>query len=249
MSGMEDLVPIGEFAAASRLSQKALRLYDANGLLEPARVDPASGYRYYRLDQVPQGRLIGLLRAAGMSLEEIRAFVADPSAERLDSFEAALAEELGRRRRVLAYLRWSLAAKEETMFDVHTKHVREQRYVSRSTRTRIEGLESFIEGSIEKLTGEVERSGPPFVLYHGPVNEQDDGPVEVCVPAADGDNVLLAGEVAFTDVPASHQQFPEILEPYDAIWNWAKREGRELDGPAREIYYDEERWEIAWPLR
>ena len=246
---MEDLVPIGEFAAAARLSQKALRIYDANGLLAPARVDPASGYRYYRLDQVPQGRLIGLLRAAGMSLEEIRAFVAEPSAERLDAFEATLAEELGRRRRVLAYLRWRLAPKEESMFDVRTKRMPEQRYVSRSTRTRIEGLEPFVIGSIKELGGEVERAGPAFVLYHGPVNEQDDGPVEVCVPAAEGEQVLPAGEVAFTEVPSSHQQFPEILEPYDAIWNWAKEHGRELDGPAREIYHDEDRWEIAWPLR
>ena len=39
-------MPIGEFAAASRLSQKALRLYGEKGLLPPARVDPDSGYRY-----------------------------------------------------------------------------------------------------------------------------------------------------------------------------------------------------------
>ena len=41
-------MPIGPFAAASRLSPRALRLYDENGLLAPARVDPDSGYRYYR---------------------------------------------------------------------------------------------------------------------------------------------------------------------------------------------------------
>jgi len=245
---MEDLVPIGEFAAAAQLSQKALRLYDANGLLRPARVDAGSGYRYYRLDQVPQGRTIALLRAAGMPLEEIRGFVAHPSAARLDAFEAALADELGRRRRVLAYLRWSLAPKGESMFEVSTKHVPEQPYVSRSTRTRVDGLERFIVGSIDELSREVERAGAPFVLYHGAVNEQDDGPVEVCVPSESGDHVLPAGEVAFTQVPSTHQEFPEILEPYDAIWSWAKQHGRELDGPARDIYHDEQ-WEIAWPLR
>ena len=246
---MEDLVPIGEFAAASRLSQKALRLYDANGLLPPARVDRESGYRYYRVDQVPQGRTIALLRAAGMSLDEIRGFVADPSPARLEAFEAALEGELDRRRRVLAYLRWSLAPKEESMFEVSTKHVDEQPYVSRSSRTRIDGLEPFIVASIDELRQEVEHGGTPFVLYHGAVNEQDDGPVEVCVPAAGAEHVLPAGEVAFTEVPRSHQQFPEILEPYDAVWSWAKEHGRELDGPAREIYHDEERWEIAWPVR
>jgi DNA-binding transcriptional MerR regulator len=33
---MENLLPIGEFASASRLSQKALRLYGEKGLLAPA---------------------------------------------------------------------------------------------------------------------------------------------------------------------------------------------------------------------
>jgi protein phosphatase len=40
-----DLMSIGEFARRSRLSPKALRLYDELGLLPPARVDEDSGYR------------------------------------------------------------------------------------------------------------------------------------------------------------------------------------------------------------
>ena len=49
---------IGEFAAATRLSPKALRLYDELGLLPPARVDPDSGYRWYAEDQVERARLV-----------------------------------------------------------------------------------------------------------------------------------------------------------------------------------------------
>ena len=39
-----DLMTIGAFAGHTRLSAKALRLYDRLGLLSPARVDPDSGY-------------------------------------------------------------------------------------------------------------------------------------------------------------------------------------------------------------
>ena len=46
---------IGEFARRSGLSLKALRLYDARGLLQPVRVDPDSGYRHYDLGQAWQG--------------------------------------------------------------------------------------------------------------------------------------------------------------------------------------------------
>ncbi len=45
-------VSIGEFARRSRLSVKALRLYDELGVLIPARVDEASGYRYYDVAQL-----------------------------------------------------------------------------------------------------------------------------------------------------------------------------------------------------
>ena len=51
---------IGEFARRSRLSPKALRLYDELGLLEPARVDDDSGYRYYSATQVDRARLIAV---------------------------------------------------------------------------------------------------------------------------------------------------------------------------------------------
>ena len=45
------LVSIGEFSRLSRLSPKALRLYDELGLLVPDHVDPVTGYRVY--DKVP----------------------------------------------------------------------------------------------------------------------------------------------------------------------------------------------------
>ena len=73
---MENLVTIGRFAEAAQVSQKALRLYAANGLLPPARVDGDTGYRYYGVEQLHTARLIGLLRSAGMSLLEIRRLLA-----------------------------------------------------------------------------------------------------------------------------------------------------------------------------
>lgn len=42
-------MPIGPFSEMTRLSVKALRIYDDMGLLPPAMVDDASGYRYYEI--------------------------------------------------------------------------------------------------------------------------------------------------------------------------------------------------------
>ncbi len=247
---MENLMPIGEFASASRLSQKALRLYGENGLLTPAWVDPGSGYRYYGVDQLRTATLIALLRRAGMPLAEIREFLREPTAERLDEYERRATDEFAERRRVLRYTRRLL--KEEPMYDVLTRHDREQPYVSRTRRVLVPELEPFIVDTFREL-GRDEAAAPAFVLYHGPVNADEDGPVEVCVPAGDGDRRLPAGEVAFTQITGRQCQFPEILGAYDAVYRWVKEHGREPAGPAREIYLSgpgaDERLEIAVPLR
>ncbi|WP_433300171.1 MerR family transcriptional regulator [Actinoplanes sp. CA-030573] len=67
-----DLLTIGAFARAARLTPKALRLYDDLGLLPPAAVDPESGYRLYDPEQLAHARLIGRLREIGMPLADIR---------------------------------------------------------------------------------------------------------------------------------------------------------------------------------
>jgi DNA-binding transcriptional MerR regulator len=249
---MERLMSIGQFASASRLSLKALRLYDENGLLSPACVDPDTGYRSYSVGQLRSATLIRLLRAAGMPLVEIRRLLADPAVARIDEYEATLMDELADRQRLLGYVRRLL--KEEQMFEVSTKQVEEQRYVSRSKRVRVPELEPFIVSTIQTLSASHDGSGPAFSLYHGEVNETDDGPVEVCLPTAAGDRRLPAGEVAFTIAGGDACRFPEIIGAYDAVAGWAKAAGRDLDGPPREIYLshptaDEPQMEIAWPLR
>jgi DNA-binding transcriptional MerR regulator len=250
---MRDLIPIGQFAAASRLSAKALRLYDENGLLPPALVDPDSGYRYYRLDQLRDATFISLLRQAGTPLGEIRAFLADPSNVRVAELEVRLERDLGERRQVLRALRRLL--EEVPMFDVTTKTVEPQQYVSRSGRVRIDGLERFIVSTIEELMREHALADHAFTIYHGEVNEQDDGPVEVCMPTASGDKHLPGGEVAFTVATGEQCRFPEIIVAYDAVGYWAKENGREISGPPREIYRsdphagEEPKMEIVFPLR
>ena len=67
---------IGDFAEASRLSRKALRLYEERDILRPAYVDPESGYRYYQPDQLAAARLIRALRQIEMPLAAIQQLIA-----------------------------------------------------------------------------------------------------------------------------------------------------------------------------
>ena len=99
----EDLLPIGQFARLARLSVKQLRHYDEIGLLRPACVDAATGYRYYRAEQARTALSIGLLRSLDVPLPVVGRVLAG-SEGALESVRDALEAELARRRRTLASL-------------------------------------------------------------------------------------------------------------------------------------------------
>jgi effector-binding domain-containing protein len=134
---------------------------------------------------------------------------------------------------------------------VLTKQVDNQRYVSRAAAVYVSDLEPFIVDTFREL-GRDGADEPGFVLYHGPVNNDEDGPVEVCVPDPAGDKELPAAEIAFTEIRGEQCRFPQILGAYEAVYRWARENGREPGGPAREIYLRgpgaDEELRIAVPL-
>ncbi|GAA1273847.1 MerR family transcriptional regulator [Kitasatospora nipponensis] len=101
------LLTIGAFARASRLSPKALRLYDELDLLRPAEVDPVSGYRYYHPDQLDRARLVAWLRRIGLPLARIRqvcALAPAQAAEELDAYWARVLADTAARQELVTHL-------------------------------------------------------------------------------------------------------------------------------------------------
>jgi DNA polymerase-3 subunit beta len=74
---------IGETARASGLSVSALRFYDGVGVLVPAEVDPATGYRRYAEAQIRSARLIARLRRVGLPVAEIAQAMQTPDLVRV----------------------------------------------------------------------------------------------------------------------------------------------------------------------
>lgn len=79
----DDLLSIGVFGLLSGLSINALRHYDELGLLHPAVVDPATGYRRYRPEQLRHAKLICALRRVDVPLDDVRVALRDPDGEAL----------------------------------------------------------------------------------------------------------------------------------------------------------------------
>jgi DNA-binding transcriptional MerR regulator len=111
---------IGEVARASGLSVSALRFYDGAGVLAPAEVDPATGYRRYADRQVRAARLIAGLRRVGMPVAEIARAVRDlddPGAvrRRLDGHRQRLEDGLADAKRELLRIHALLDLEENLM--------------------------------------------------------------------------------------------------------------------------------------
>lgn len=113
-----ELLTIGAFARASRLSPKALRLYDELGLLPPARVDPVNGYRHYAPAQLERARLVAWLRRLGMPLARIREvceLTGPAAAEAVAAYWAQVEADTAARRELAAFLVDQLQRKDTTM--------------------------------------------------------------------------------------------------------------------------------------
>ncbi|MET8326204.1 heavy metal-responsive transcriptional regulator [Streptomyces sp. NPDC005181] len=65
------MLTVGRVAAQAGLSPKAVRLYEANGLIDPPE-RTAAGYRTYTNDAVPVLGFIRQAQALGLSLKEIK---------------------------------------------------------------------------------------------------------------------------------------------------------------------------------
>ena len=104
---MATMLTIGDFSRMTHLSVKALRHYHDMGVLEPAAVDPFTGYRSYDTSQVGSAQVIRRLRDLGMPLDSIAAVLAAPD---LEARNREIAAHLTRMERQLEQTQASVAA-------------------------------------------------------------------------------------------------------------------------------------------
>jgi DNA-binding transcriptional MerR regulator len=228
------LISIGEFARRARLTVKALRLYHQIGLLCPACIDEASGYRRYDPGQVRTGQLIGLLRGAGLSLADIGLILDDLAAGgdlavgRLDGLSADVERRHADRKLLIHHIRAILQEGDDPMFPIATRHVPSYRVMSMQRRLHAHEIDTFVreakEAFAEHLDG-ARPTGPFTLIFHGPVNEEDDGPLEavwgcpneVQPTAAIGIRTEPAHDQAYTTITKAQWAYPAILTAYDAV--------------------------------
>jgi len=198
-----DLMSIGEFARLSRLSAKALRLYDELGLLPPAQVDPDSGYRWYAAGQLDNARLVALLRQIGVSLAQIRLILSlepEAAAAQVGAYWSGAEADHAGRRDLAGYLVDRVAGKRSVMYEVKVRDIPARSLLCllrhASSEQEVWAMGKEVIGMLKAQPVPVPRiegaAGAAFLIYYGEVNQDSDGPVEFCWPVPQD----LAGQLA-----------------------------------------------------
>lgn len=269
------LLSIGEFSRRARLSVKALRIYDASGLLRPHEIDPSSGYRRYRADQLFAGRLISLLRGADLSLAAIEAVLnarvtggAEQACSALDLILEQQTHRHDARRLVIRHVQSILREESDPMFAIQTRAVPARRLMSIQRRLHGDQTAAFVQeakAAFRSHLGDTGPTGPFTLIFHGPVNDQADGPLEAVLGVPDevqpteviGIRTEPAHDEAYTTITKRQWDYPAILAAYDAVAcspEVTARPGSQLS--CREVYVvepeeigeDDPVCDIAFPL-
>ncbi len=238
----------------TRLSVRALRLYDESGLLRPAHIDPSSGYRYYSLGQANRAEAVRILRSVDMPLDEILAVLEadnpDLVHKQLVVHRERLAERLATQERMLAYLESLIQRKEGIMpYDVQIIEEEAQLVAATRVRTNLRRIGDDIGAGfgtlMQGLMGAgVPASGAPLIVYHDMIDEETEGDIEICVPVtatiSDGGAVYTRELEGGTMVSTVHHgPYQEIAPAYHTLTGWVSEHGHELAGPPRETYLND----------
>jgi DNA-binding transcriptional MerR regulator len=222
---------------------RALRHYEAEGLLAPAHVDPETGYRSYRFDQLAAIDRVLALRDLGFSLDEVRSILAGEGgtrdlAQRLRVQRARLAAEVERqaaRLRRLDALQRAIALDASSLeLGVRVRPLPDVRALTLRARVRSAGTIAALFEEAEARAARDRVDASPFLIFQGPRD------VEACVPVRAAcranrvrvvEGAPLAGSLTYSG--GYRQTRPLHLR----MVRWLKRSGLRVSGPLREVYH------------
>lgn len=254
-----DQIPIGTFSRITRLSQKALRLYDERGLLVPAARDLCTGYRYYTYALIERGIHISHLLWLGFDLTKIEAILAarergdagtvrDLFARRL----AATEQEAGRLHAIAEVLRtqdplnggFRMSITEPVIKDIPAMRAlsRRERGVYQEAIPRLIGELCAHVCPAEGRKPAAKVAGPIMFICHDEDYQETDADIEVALPIVGPVN-LDGTAVEVVTLPGGRfasvlytGPYPGVGKAYERLFAYMGEHGLAPAGPSRELY-------------
>lgn len=239
---------IGEFARIARVTIKTLRFYDEAGLLKPARVDAASGYRYYRASQLPRLKRILVLKELGFTLEQLAGMLEEGVAAtemqgmlrlRQAEQQTRVQEEQNR----LALIEQMIAeiAREGAPLDVVVQQTMPRWVVSVRDVIGSYGEIGRLYPEVYAQLGPKAATATPIAIWYCPAEQLGeidaeagvlvDGPMEV-----GGRLRCYQMEAALVASHTHHGSIEEFSDVYSRLTRWIEDSGWQPNGPCREVY-------------
>ena len=245
----DHLYRIGLFAQMNRITVKALRFYEEQGLLLPAKIDEESGYRYYTMSQMETLHRILALKEAGFTIEDMKHLNASGD-ERgfLLRKKKALLEKIAELTLQLSKIDGYLMAGGNSLSaPVMVKTIPET--VCAVMRRRIDSYDALFD-IMPEMGGYMEDAGcvcalPEycFTQYLEPGFQEAQILVEVCEAVTE--KKADRGCLRFRTIPeiraaciyhkGSYRDFPKT---YEVILRYIEENGYEICGNIRESYID-----------
>ncbi|MET7488695.1 MerR family transcriptional regulator [Streptomyces sp. NPDC005538] len=269
---MDVTLPIGDFARATHLSVKTLRYYHRVGLLEPADVDPHTGYRHYTTAQIPTAQIIRRFRALDMPVDQVAQVIAAPDIETRNQLIAdhlgQLEAELSRTQSAVTSLRDLLSqppAAERA--DLGRRRVEATPAAAIAETVDVKEALSWYQGALGEIYATLDAQdlptgGPAGGIFSDDLFTHERGRATIFVPCTGSVRpmgrvvplVVPAVELATITHPGPHT---DIDRAYGTLATYVTEHALAVDGPIREYYLvgrrdtaDSAEWrtEIGWPV-
>jgi DNA-binding transcriptional MerR regulator len=266
---MTVLVSIGDFSRMTHLSIKALRFYHDQGLLEPARIDPDTGYRFYDPAQVPVAQVIRRFRDLGMPLDQVRAVLQAPD---LETRTQAIVSHLTAMEAKLAEMQMSVASLRALLEGppglaaVQFRSIPAARVLAVRERVTAERAFAWGADAFEEIYGRIARAGlapagPAGALFPAGFFELEEAELTAFVPVDPPSR--LDGRVRSLTIPGVEAAVMVHAGPlgdsdqtYGALGAVVAERAIGVDAPIREYYLvpfsepdpSSHRTEICWPV-
>lgn len=160
MNKQKHFLTIGQFAAMHGINKKTLMWYDEIGLFQPAAIHPENGYRYYSYHQSPILETILLLRELDVSIQEIKLFLRNRSAESLKCLLDEKITDLDLQIAHLQAIRTTLCAHRQNMTTLLTMDLSKISIIEKQERCLVTvdiNKDTTFEEEVELITAETEK--------------------------------------------------------------------------------------------
>jgi DNA-binding transcriptional MerR regulator len=243
-----NLIQIGQFSILTRLTVRALRLYDKLGILVPAHVDPDSGYRYYTPEQAEAGHRISALRDIDLPLDEVRFVLETPiqTTRTLEIHASRLRQRRDESERALHLLRTIQEGVEPLNLPIEIRDVTPTRGISLEAKTTMDKVGPTINETMPRLVAVLQangaKGGNDFAAY--PDEEFDPQNMTVVVGiSSDADIPAQDDGIAIREYGGGRSIVATLDGPYDGMsqawqeaWAWMAEHGHTRRGTAYELY-------------